>query len=254
MNSTYLIHHGIKNQKWGDRNGPPYPLSASDHSAAEKAAGTKGWSKEAKRVSKSLYKEVKKSRSFSQPYRRSEEFKTKAKNAIIESKVITENDKKNLISKREKIQKALQNNTKSDYFSSDQAQKDSAKAYNDTLEWFKKNDPTYLKEIVKSNDNSYDNLDHFHDFRKTFEGFEDEALTKGEEIWNRNHDNKASEKEYADARREYFEECKKISEKLLGEYGNIVTTKADKYNPALTLNDDVADVVDIIVNEYLTKK
>ena len=40
----YLQHHGIKGQKWGVRNGPPYPLDASDHSAAEKKAA-KGGSK-----------------------------------------------------------------------------------------------------------------------------------------------------------------------------------------------------------------
>lgn len=47
-----LTHHGIKGQKWGQRNGPPYPLGASDHSSAEKKAGTKGWSKEAKQENK----------------------------------------------------------------------------------------------------------------------------------------------------------------------------------------------------------
>lgn len=36
-----LYHHGIKGQKWGKRNGPPYPLKASDHSASEKKAGWK---------------------------------------------------------------------------------------------------------------------------------------------------------------------------------------------------------------------
>ena len=55
MNNTYLIHHGIKNQKWGDRNGPPYPLSASAHSSAEKAAGTKGWTAEAKKNNTTSY-------------------------------------------------------------------------------------------------------------------------------------------------------------------------------------------------------
>lgn len=33
-----LTHHGILGQKWGKRNGPPYPLDESDHSAAEKKA------------------------------------------------------------------------------------------------------------------------------------------------------------------------------------------------------------------------
>ena len=37
----YLAHHGILGMKWGKKNGPPYPLGASDHSASEKAAGYK---------------------------------------------------------------------------------------------------------------------------------------------------------------------------------------------------------------------
>lgn len=36
---TYLEHHGILGMKWGVKNGPPYPLGASDHSASEKKAG-----------------------------------------------------------------------------------------------------------------------------------------------------------------------------------------------------------------------
>lgn len=34
-----LYHHGVAGQKWGKKNGPPYPLSASAHSASEKKAG-----------------------------------------------------------------------------------------------------------------------------------------------------------------------------------------------------------------------
>ena len=31
----YLAHHGILGQKWGDRNGPPYPLGGGDYSVTE---------------------------------------------------------------------------------------------------------------------------------------------------------------------------------------------------------------------------
>lgn len=34
----FLEHNGIKGQKWGVKNGPPYPIPAGDHSAAEKKA------------------------------------------------------------------------------------------------------------------------------------------------------------------------------------------------------------------------
>ena len=36
MNELY--HHGILGQRWGQTNGPPYPLDPSDHSAAERKA------------------------------------------------------------------------------------------------------------------------------------------------------------------------------------------------------------------------
>ena len=39
METKSLYHHGILGMHWGQKNGPPYPLGASDHSASEKKAG-----------------------------------------------------------------------------------------------------------------------------------------------------------------------------------------------------------------------
>lgn len=39
INDQNLSHHGILGMSWGKKNGPPYPLDGSDHSAAEKKAG-----------------------------------------------------------------------------------------------------------------------------------------------------------------------------------------------------------------------
>ena len=38
-NGKELYHHGILGQKWGVKNGPPYPLGVGDHNAREKKAG-----------------------------------------------------------------------------------------------------------------------------------------------------------------------------------------------------------------------
>ena len=40
--SDELYHHGIKGQRWGRRNGPPYPLSAQTHAAVVRSAGKRG--------------------------------------------------------------------------------------------------------------------------------------------------------------------------------------------------------------------
>lgn len=53
-----LRHHGIKGQKWGVRNGPPYPLGASDYSASERKAGWKASMKSSKKERPAIKKVV----------------------------------------------------------------------------------------------------------------------------------------------------------------------------------------------------
>lgn len=49
MQELYLQHHGILGQKWGKRNGPPYPLNSNDKSYAERHPGNNIRAKDVKK-------------------------------------------------------------------------------------------------------------------------------------------------------------------------------------------------------------
>lgn len=54
----YLEHHGILGQKWGTRNGPPYPLSGGDYSPSETKAIKAARKKKYSRYNKKHYDQV----------------------------------------------------------------------------------------------------------------------------------------------------------------------------------------------------
>lgn len=53
FHSGYLMHHGIQGQKWGVKNGPPYPLDSNQKSSSEKKEH-KGLSDNQKKILKTV--------------------------------------------------------------------------------------------------------------------------------------------------------------------------------------------------------
>lgn len=236
MSKYELYHHGILGQKWGVRRFQNEDGTLTD-------AGRK---RLANRVVKSERKQI----NSAQPYSRSKEFKDTVRKSIESSNIITKEDSKKLKSLYDKQNAAWSKYFDEDYLDSDQAVKDTAKAYNDTINYFKKNDKRYLDEIVKRNGGDMHNLDMFHDFRKVFDGMCDIALSKGQGEWDKTHDTKQLEREANAASKEYADLCRSIGDRLFKEYGNITVVEATKYSSARTLSDEVAAVVSSMVYSY----
>lgn len=72
-----LEHHGIDGQKWGVRNGPPYPLAEGQHSDAEKRA--------MRRSDKQSYRVVKKANKKSWKHKNPIEKSNKLAEKVISS-------------------------------------------------------------------------------------------------------------------------------------------------------------------------
>lgn len=60
FSEEYLAHHGISGQKWGQKNGPPYPLGSSQLSAKERKLADKADLREKKATERKEKKTQKK--------------------------------------------------------------------------------------------------------------------------------------------------------------------------------------------------
>lgn len=156
LHKNYLEHHGILGMRWGRKMGPPYPLDASDHSAAEKKEGYK--------------KSLGGGRNESL-YDRNEK---KASSSKTESKVVMR-------------RKGSDAKSYEKFNNSKEAKAAKKKAYDRTLEYFKEKDPEYLEKITKENGGKTEGLEKFQDFRDKFDAFDVDEWDKAEKEFSGNN-------------------------------------------------------------------
>lgn len=76
-----LMHHGIRGQKWGQRQGPPYPLDIDEHSARERRDGWADSLSKASTVKERAQRSIDNSRERMQAYARAKKLQEEGKSA-----------------------------------------------------------------------------------------------------------------------------------------------------------------------------
>lgn len=218
--SNYLMHHGILGQKWGHKNGPPYPLDAGDHSASEKKAGYKksisGDGKESskkaiKKQQKQFAKQMKDASKRDTPSWSNDEKKKLINNAI------SKEQRKDLEDSFKEWEKAF--DKEEAFWSSEEYEKAHDAAYDDTLKWYKQNEPEQLDYWIKNNDGKTTGLAAYHDFRKMFEGYDDEYISKAQVKYFKDHNIDPNAERGAFTK--WQSKVDDITDQLVGKYGKM---------------------------------
>jgi len=197
MDDSYLSHHGILGQKWGIRR---YQNPDGTLTNAGK-----------KRYAKKLAQ-----------YTDEDELVNTFVKELATNKAV---DRETIRAKRKAWLDADAEDNK--FYESSEHKEARKKAYDETYKWFEKNDREYLKEIIKNNDGSKNGLDAFHDFRKMYEGYEDEIVSQAHRAYNKKN-GIASPAKVDKLLHEYVEECKKAEEAIIGKYGKMKVKNIQK--------------------------
>lgn len=248
--SNELYHHGIKGQKWGVRR-----FQNSDGSLT--TAGKKRYLSKDGELSRKGQKQL---TEMAKEVGRSENYETRAaaREKLVEYLSSSPMNAKRIgeiNSLRQKWRNA-EEKVGLDYFDSDQRYNDSSKAYKETYDWFKQNNPTYLKKIVKLNNGRTDDLDMYHDFRKAYEGFEDVAWQRGkEEYYKKNPEIKKNKKLADSAHKEYWDAVKKATNDIVGSNSSAVVSTLYTSNSTRLGQNYVTSVNSIVLDalQYTTK-
>lgn len=201
----YLIHFGTKGMKWGVRRYQNKDGSLTD-------AGKK-------RLSNELVKEYKREYSSAQPGRVGDIYKNKLKDEV--KKVITDDDKTRIADAKKKFLSAMDEVDKAEAELDKIATKYGKEYYDAEM---KRNPDYYTTE--RSQDKLFEYAVYDYGFDKARKSRPDlaEAERAGDKYWD-----------------EYRNECKKVSDKILGSYGDTKLHESKYYS--LTIKDTVGDIV-----------
>lgn len=204
----YLMHHGILGQRWGKKNGPPYPLSAGAHSASEKKAGWR----------KSLDNDGKTERKIQRLGKKYDKLVLKAEKG---------NPSKRLLQKMDKAQTKYENAV-------DKSQKLSRKKLSDTDEIHKKYNKLFRPKVISKEDEK--NLQKLYDNRLTPEDRKrlSEAADKIVKAWDMS--DKADKMKFRSEKEkdDYYSEIDKVMQEGISVSKDIAKniSKNDKYKTA----------------------
>ena len=160
------------------------------------------------------------------------------------SKGVSAEQKKELREKYKKMNDAFDAEEK--FWSSKEATKARDDAYNETLLWYKKNEPEQLNAWIKDSGGKDTGLNAYHDFRKVFEGTHDEKLTEAEQAYRKRTN---VDTDWDTAYSDWSSYSDQITKQLVGKYGNQKISGS-----SVSVNSYVKNQVDALSSEEKKKK